>query len=136
MTILEKYVTCMYFAITTMTTVGYGDVTPRTQLEQFFVIFIMLVACVVFGYTIGKFGGLMAKLTAKKTEYREKIQKLNRYMRHYAIPFELQDRVRKYIEYAWNKYQDSYDEQEILETLSEPLRMQVVSSIHTSVLKS
>ena len=33
----------------------------------------LLVACVVFGYTIGKFGGLMAKHTSKKTEQREKI---------------------------------------------------------------
>lgn len=48
----ERYVTSLYWAITTMITVGYGDITPLTVPEKLYTIFCMLLACGVFGYTM------------------------------------------------------------------------------------
>jgi hypothetical protein len=48
-----------------MSTVGYGDVAPKTTIEQFFTIIAMLLACGMFGYTIGTIGAEFSKYDAQ-----------------------------------------------------------------------
>ena len=50
------YVYAMYFAITTMVTVGYGDITPKQYFELIIVSIIQLVGTAFFGYMINVIG--------------------------------------------------------------------------------
>lgn len=47
-----KYISAIYFSVTTMTTIGYGDITPKTQIELLFSIFAMVLASGIFGYSM------------------------------------------------------------------------------------
>ncbi len=49
-TSFQKYVTLFYWSITTMTTIGYGDINPGTTGERFFVIIAMSVGAGQFAY--------------------------------------------------------------------------------------
>lgn len=44
--------TSLYWAITTIVTVGYGDIKPNTSVEKLVNIIIMLVGCGVFAHAI------------------------------------------------------------------------------------
>jgi hypothetical protein len=135
--LFDIYITSLYWAFTTMSTVGYGDVVPFTASEKIYAIFAMIMACGSFAYTVGSIGNLVSKSSAEATEYREQVMAVNRYMRKKELPKDLQFRVRRYLEYLWdNKKQNYLNEKEILSLLSEPLRDELYDHVHGSVIKS
>lgn len=83
-----------------MTTVGYGDIVPKTLNEKIYAMFSMIVACGVFAYTVGSIGSLVSKQNAVENAYREQVVAVNRYMRKKDLPHDLQFRVRRYLEYV------------------------------------
>jgi len=136
-TLFDVYITSLYWAFTTMSTVGYGDVVPFTASEKIYATFAMIMACGSFAYTVGSIGNLVSKSSAESTEYREQVMAVNRYMRKKDLPKDLQFRVRRYLEYLWdNKKQNYLNEKEILSLLSEPLRDELYDHVHGSVIKS
>lgn len=48
----EKYLICIYWALTTMSTIGYGDLVPKSSAEKVFVIFSMFLGSVIYAYGI------------------------------------------------------------------------------------
>jgi hypothetical protein len=65
-----RYLNALYFSVTTMITVGYGDVTPANEIEKFFCILNMLSGCIVFGYAINKIGVILDKIGKINTEIK------------------------------------------------------------------
>ena len=47
-TIKSKYVTALYFTFSSLTSVGFGNVSPNTNSEKIFSILIMLIGCEFF----------------------------------------------------------------------------------------
>lgn len=54
----------------TMTTVGYGDITPKNVNEYVFANLTMLVSCIVFGYTLNRIGMLLSNIYLRKAEFK------------------------------------------------------------------
>ena len=51
---LTQYIIAYYFTIVTMITVGYGDITPKTDNTRLITIFIMVFSSALFGYIMNK----------------------------------------------------------------------------------
>lgn len=54
----------LYFAITTLSTIGYGDLTPYNTSDRLFVIFMILVGLGMFTIIIGQYNSLLSELNA------------------------------------------------------------------------
>jgi hypothetical protein len=53
---LTKYNYSFYWAVMTMTTVGYGDITPNNNYERLTANITMFLACGVFAFSINSIG--------------------------------------------------------------------------------
>ena len=60
----ELYTAAMLWALTTMSTIGFGDIKAITNAEKFYSMIIMLVGSVIFGVVIGGMTELMAQFDA------------------------------------------------------------------------
>lgn len=84
-----------------MTTIGFGDIVPKNIVEMIVCIFTMIIACVIFGYTINSIGSIFVDLQKEDAEKKENLFIINRYLNEKSITRELQSTVREYLEYYW-----------------------------------
>jgi Cyclic nucleotide-binding domain/Ion transport protein len=120
----SKYLRALYWCITTLATVGYGDIVPKTNLQTVYNMVVMLLGVGVYGYVIGNVTNLVANMDLAKTHYREKMERLGAFMRYRNIPPILQRRLRDYHAYLWEN-RLGYDESSVLADLPDSLRTEV-----------
>jgi hypothetical protein len=56
---LDLYVTSFYFTVTTIMTVGYGDITAYSLMERLLCILLMLTGVVSFSYATGSISSII-----------------------------------------------------------------------------
>ena len=89
----DLYISGIYYVVTTMTTVGYGDILPTTVEHMLLSTFIMIVGAGSYGYVMGNFSRLLVRSDKLKKETDEKRHKIGAFMRHYGIPWSLQKKT-------------------------------------------
>ena len=75
----ELLVTSAYFAITTLSTVGYGDMYPISEMEKITVVVIMLSGVAFFSYIMGNFIEIISN-QEQKMGHVDKSGDLDRWM--------------------------------------------------------
>jgi len=128
------YLRCLYWAVTTIATIGYGDITPQTNYQTIFAMAIELIGAGLYGYVIGVVASLIANLDVARSQFLEKLEKINTFMRFRKIPNEIQDRIRNYYGYLWDSRR-GYDESQVLTDLPASLKMQVSLYLNKDIIE-
>ena len=131
----DQYITSLYFSITTMLTVGYGDITPRNINERLFTIFMMLMGGGVFGYVMNSIATIAQSIEGEKTKMRRQMYIMSRFMQRRGLTKAVQSKVKKYMELIHeNEDGINKEEAEILDQLSGNLREEIFKQINGKFL--
>ncbi len=133
----SRYVASIYWAITTMITVGYGDIVPVTDLERVYVMFTMLLSSGIFAYSMNSINALLAGWNSENEEFKKTIIWVERYMRKMKLDVETRLKVKKYLEYTLGEmtYRKD-DENKLMSLLSESLKDETIRKINKGVLNN
>ena len=85
----EQYLTSVYFTVTTITTVGYGDHSGNTIAEKIFCVFIMIIGVMSFSFFSGSLASIIQFYDCQNAKYREQLSLLNKLFKEYRLPVEL-----------------------------------------------
>ena len=93
-----RYSVSIYFAVMTITSIGYGDVaaTPKMPEEQAVATMLMLFGSMLWAYIIATFCGMIAMMNPTGAAFRNTIDDLNRFMELQALEPEMKRRLREY----------------------------------------
>jgi len=58
---IEKIIIVMYFSFTTLSTVGFGDLHPKTSQERAAAVLVMLFCTAIFSLILGEFLKIVEK---------------------------------------------------------------------------
>lgn len=118
------YLASLYWCMTTLTTVGYGDVTPNTPGQTVYAMVVMLLGVGVYGFVIGNVLTLLTKMDMARAHYVATLERLAAFLRYRRIPTELQRHIYDYYKYLWERRM-GYDEASVLADLPATLRREL-----------
>lgn len=71
----NNYIISLYWSVMTMSTIGYGDVSPKTQYERMYEIFGMILGASVYAYMVGAICSIVASMNAASAEFNQQMDR-------------------------------------------------------------
>lgn len=132
----DQYLRALYWATTTIATIGYGDYTPdhNSNIQIIYTIIIQLFGVGMFSYVIANVSSLVANLDVAKSAYRRHLDEVNAFLHAQRIPSHLQERVRDYYSYLWEQ-QRGVSTMQVLQEFPRSLSQEILLYLNRDVLE-
>ncbi|XP_069579416.1 voltage-gated inwardly rectifying potassium channel KCNH7-like isoform X2 [Brachyistius frenatus] len=99
--IKDKYVTALYFTFSSLTSVGFGNVSPNTNSEKIFSICVMLIGSLMYASIFGNVSAIIQRLYSGTARYHLQMLRVKEFIRFHQIPNPLRQRLEEYFQHAW-----------------------------------
>ncbi|MED6135347.1 putative cyclic nucleotide-gated ion channel 16 [Stylosanthes scabra] len=123
-TFSQKYFYCLWWGLKNLTSYAQGLNTSTYVGETVFSSFICIAGSILFAHLIGNMQNYLQSSTARLEEWRLKQKDTEEWMNHRQLPPELQQRIRRFVQYKWLATR-GVDEEAILRDLPIDLRRQI-----------
>jgi len=114
---LEVYAAALYWSVMTLTSIGYGEMTPINTAERVLCSVYMMASGVMWTYAIGSVAAIATTLDPNAILYQTTMDSLNYFMRERELPREMRMQLRDYFSSARRVMQYS-DDGELLDKMS------------------
>ncbi|KAK9738538.1 PAS domain [Popillia japonica] len=95
------YVTALYFTMTCMTSVGFGNVAAETDNERIFTICMMIIAALLYATIFGHVTTIIQQMTSATAKYHDMLNNVREFMKLHEVPKALSERVMDYVVSTW-----------------------------------
>ena len=103
-TFFTKYITSFYFMITTMTTVGYGDIVSVSFIERIYHIFLLVISTLLYSFLVSKIANYLRDSSHDKIKLSKDLTILEGIRISYpTIPFKLYSKIKRHLFSTSNK---------------------------------
>lgn len=92
----SRYITALYFTITSLTSIGFGNVAPNTDKEKIFAVLMMLVGALFYAVIFGNLTAIIQRLYSRTNRYHQDVRVVNECIAVHGIPESLQITLREY----------------------------------------
>ena len=127
-----QYVTALYWALSTMTTVGYGDVVCANTAETIFALLGMVLGSGYYGFIIASMSSLVTSMDINKRLYNERMDAVVSYMKMRKFNKGMFRRVKHYFKHYYTRV-PVVDEALILRALSPSLRSDITKMMMSEI---
>ncbi|XP_061669317.1 potassium voltage-gated channel subfamily H member 7-like isoform X2 [Syngnathoides biaculeatus] len=134
--IKDKYVTALYFTFSSLTSVGFGNVSPNTNSEKIFSICVMLIGSLMYASIFGNVSAIIQRLYSSTARYHLQMLRVKEFIRFHQIPNPLRQRLEEYFQHAWT-YTNGIDmNMEVLKGFPECLQADICLHLNKNLLQS
>lgn len=97
----DQFVGGLYWAVTTIAVIGYGDIRATNESEHWLFLSTMIAGYIFFNYIIASIAAAQANSDARRSRFFDRLKCVKQYMDHEHLPKPLKLRIIRYYEYLW-----------------------------------
>jgi len=129
----SKYVCSMYWAFQTVSTVGYGDLAPHSNVERWYANFIFVVGVSSLSVMTAFLAKMLVGMTVNsKSAYRTQVTAIVEYMENRGMNSDVVERVLQYYEQRWLSSRGK--EEDFFHDLPEHLRADIYAELNSRLV--
>lgn len=118
------YIAAFYFCMTTMTSVGYGDIIPVSNSERIFAMILEFVGAITFAMIIASLTSIITSMDMNTRKTAEQLDAVASFVEVRQFPEALGRRIRRHFRHFYS-LKSAIDETKIFTDLSAVLRKEV-----------
>jgi len=130
------YMVAVYWALSTLTTVGFGDITAHNNMERSVSILWILLGVGFYSFTISNLSTIMSNMDTRESLLQARLTTLRQFSKETKLSEELTSKIRRFVEhnhseniYAW------IDKDQLMSELPYSLRNEVQLYLHSNLIK-
>uniref|UniRef100_H3C3A5 Voltage-gated inwardly rectifying potassium channel KCNH2 n=1 Tax=Tetraodon nigroviridis TaxID=99883 RepID=H3C3A5_TETNG len=131
----DKYVTALYFTFSSLTSVGFGNVSPNTNSEKIFSICVMLIGALMYASIFGNVSAIIQRLYSGTARYHTQMIRVREFIRFHQIPNPLRQRLEEYFQHEWS-YTNGIDMNAVLKGFPECLQADICLHLNRTLLQN
>lgn len=98
----SAYITALYFTTSSLTSVGFGNVSATTNVEKVFSIIIMLIGALMHAVVFGNVTAIIQRMYARRSQYQTRLRDLKDFFKLHRVPKQLRQRMIDYFQTTWS----------------------------------
>uniref|UniRef100_A0A8C5BSA0 Potassium voltage-gated channel subfamily H member 5 n=1 Tax=Gadus morhua TaxID=8049 RepID=A0A8C5BSA0_GADMO len=126
------YITSLYFTMTSLTTIGFGNIAPSTDGEKIFSVAMMMVGSLLYATIFGNVTTIFQQMYANTNRYHEMLNNVRDFLKLYQVPTGLSERVMDYIVSTWSMSK-GIDTEKVLSICPKDMRADICVHLNRKV---
>ncbi|KAM6997728.1 voltage-gated delayed rectifier potassium channel KCNH1-like isoform 3-T3 [Tautogolabrus adspersus] len=128
------YITSLYFTMTSLTSIGFGNIAPTTDCEKIFAVAMMMIGSLLYATIFGNVTTIFQQMYANTNRYHEMLNSVRDFLKLYQVPKGLSERVMDYIASTWSMSR-GIDTEKVLQICPKDMRADICVHLNRKVFK-
>ena len=132
----DVYILCFYYAMTTLTTVGYGDIGGENTAERVYCAFLQIIGTVVFATIMNQLSMVLDNINFHAQEKEHRLTKCRRFLKKHFIDEKLSRRILDWTTFQYDNDVAWHENKEIMDLLPRSMRSALALELHEKMLST
>ncbi|XP_006029120.1 potassium voltage-gated channel subfamily H member 8 [Alligator sinensis] len=132
--IRSAYIAALYFTLSSLTSVGFGNVSANTDVEKIFSICTMLIGALMHAMVFGNVTAIIQRMYSRWSLYHTRTKDLKDFIRVHHLPQQLKQRMLEYFQTTWS-VNNGIDSSELLKDFPDELRSDITMHLNKEILQ-
>ncbi|KAK6327801.1 hypothetical protein J4Q44_G00034470 [Coregonus suidteri] len=128
------YIASLYFTLSSLTSVGFGNVSANTDAEKIFSICTMLIGALMHALVFGNVTAIIQRMYSRWSQYHTRTKDLKDFIRVHHLPQGLKQRMLEYFQTTWS-VNNGIDSNELLKDFPDELRSDITMHLNKEILE-
>ncbi|KAL2078247.1 hypothetical protein ACEWY4_025932 [Coilia grayii] len=130
----SAYIASLYFTLSSLTSVGFGNVCANTDAEKIFSICTMLIGALMHAVVFGNVTAIIQRMYSRRSQYHTRMKDLKDFIRVHGLPQQLKQRMLEYFQTTWS-VNNGIDANELLHDFPDELRADIAMHLNKDILQ-